>query len=125
MPRRASPLTGLNVLIVEDQYLIADEMRRVVSELGGTVVGPCATVADAIQRLKSEAVEFALLDLNLRGHSAEPVAAELTRRSIPFAFASGYEDWVVPSTYADHIWLEKPVTAKALSEVAQRIPRRR
>jgi two-component SAPR family response regulator len=118
------PLAGLNVLIVEDQYLIADEMRRLVAELGGHVVGPCATVDAAIAGLKSHTVQFALLDLNLRGHSAEPVAAELTRRSIPFAFASGYEDWVVPASYAGHIWLEKPVTAKALSEAALRMRQR-
>lgn len=123
MPHRRPPLSGLSVLIVEDQYLIADEMRRLVSQLGGTVVGPCATVEEAIAQLKTETVEFALVDLNLRGHSAEPVAAELTRRSIPFAFASGYEDGVIPSTYADHVWLEKPVTAKTLGEAARRIPR--
>ena len=120
MPNTGQPLAKLNVLIVEDQYLIADEMRRLVTALGGTVVGPCATVDEAIARLKSDAVQFAVLDLNLRGHSAEPVAAELTRRAIPFAFASGYEDWVIPSSYADHLWLEKPVTAKALAEVVRR-----
>ena len=51
------PLNGLRVLIVEDQYLIADEMRRAVTALGGTVVGPCSTVEDAIAKLKSEEVQ--------------------------------------------------------------------
>ena len=84
---------------------------------GGKIFGrPCDPDDRPIRQVE--------IDLNLRGQSAEPIAAELTRREIPFAFASGYEDWVIPTTYADHFWLEKPVTAKALGDLAQRIARR-
>ena len=108
------PLTGLRVLIVEDQYLIADEMRRAVTALGGTVVGPCSTVEDAIAKLKSEKVQFGLLDISLRGEEVLPVADEMMRRGLPFAFATGYEEWVIPPKYRDHPRIEKPASPIAL-----------
>jgi len=107
-------LAGKNVLIVEDQYLIADEMSRAVTALGGKVVGPCPTVESAIERLKSEAVEFALLDLNLRGEQVIPVADALSERDIPFAFATGYEDWVIAPEHRGRPRLEKPVSMESL-----------
>jgi DNA-binding NtrC family response regulator len=107
-------LEGVRVLIVEDQYLIADEMSRAVAALGGAVVGPCPTVETAIARLDSEVVGFALLDLNLRGEQVLPVADELSRRGIPFAFATGYEDWVIPAQYRQRPRIQKPVSDVAL-----------
>jgi DNA-binding NtrC family response regulator len=107
-------LSGVNVLIVEDQYLIADEMSRAVTALGGVVVGPCPTVEAAIARLQAEIVGFALLDLNLRGEKVLPVADELIRRDIPFAFATGYEDWVIPPEYRQRPRIQKPVSEPAL-----------
>lgn len=108
------PLSGVNVLIVEDQYLIADEMSRAITALGGQVVGPCPTVETAIARLDAEEVGFALLDLNLRGEQVLPVADELNNRAIPFAFATGYEDWVIPPEYRKHLRIQKPVSEMAL-----------
>jgi ActR/RegA family two-component response regulator len=115
MPDEAAKLlSGVSVLIVEDQYLIADEMSRAVKALGGAVVGPCPTVETAIARLESETVGFALLDLNLRGEQVLPVADELTRRGVPFAFATGYEDWVIPPQYRQRPRIQKPVSDVAL-----------
>jgi ActR/RegA family two-component response regulator len=110
----AKLLSGVNVLIVEDQYLIADEMSRAVTALGGKVVGPCPTVEAAIARLEAEPVGFALLDLNLRGEQVLPVADALNARNIPFAFATGYEDWVIPPEYRRHLRIQKPVSDVAL-----------
>lgn len=117
---RTRPLLGgFRVLVVEDQYLIADEMRRTVAALGGTVVGPCPTVEDAIATLNTEKVDFALLDLNLRGQQVLPVADELIRRGIPFAFATGYEDWVIPAEYRNHPRIEKPASKVALRKIVE------
>jgi len=114
-------LHGLRVLIVEDQYLIADEMTRAVTALGGTVVGPCPTVEAAIAVLETETVEFALLDLNLRGEQVLPIADELSARQIPFAFATGYDDWVIASRHRKRPRLEKPVSIEALRRAANTI----
>ena len=116
---RPTSLDGLRVLIVEDQFLIADDMRRAVTALGAAVVGPCATVEDAIARLKSEPVQVGLLDLSLRGEQVLPVADEMIRRGVPFAFATGYEEWVIPARYRGHPRIEKPASASALREVLE------
>jgi two-component SAPR family response regulator len=103
------PLSGLKVLIVEDQFLIADDLSRAVTRLGAMVVGPCPTVAIAQATLADQPVDFAVLDLNLRGDQVFPVAEELARRAIPFAFATGYEAWVIPPEFQDRPLLHKPV----------------
>lgn len=111
-----SGLAGLRILVVEDQFLIADDMRRAVAELGGEVVGPCPTVEAAQAVLAERPVDFAILDLNLQGDEVFPVAGELKRRAIPFAFATGYEAWVVPPEFQDRPLLHKPVASKELEK---------
>jgi two-component SAPR family response regulator len=113
-PSPSRPLADKHVLIVEDQYLIADEMRRAVVALGGAVVGPCASL-DAAERTTSEqAIDFAILDVNIQGREVFSLAEELQRRSIPFIFATGYDDWVMPEGFRRHHRLQKPVTARTL-----------
>lgn len=107
-------LSGRRVLIVEDQYLIADEMRRAVAALGGEVVGPCPSAADAMAQLENGPVEFALLDLNLGDEQVGRVADELAAKGVPFAFATGYEAWVIPPEHQNRLRIEKPVTREAL-----------
>ncbi|RAK58864.1 response regulator [Phenylobacterium hankyongense] len=116
-----APLHGRKVLVVEDQYLIAAELRHTVMALGGEVLGPCATVADAMTLLERSDVDFALLDVNLRGETAFPVAAALDRRGVPFAFATGYEPWVIPPVYRERPRLEKPVSRAKLQELAAQL----
>jgi DNA-binding response OmpR family regulator len=114
------PLAKQRVLIVEDQYLIADQMRRAVVELGGSVVGPCANLDTATQLSTSQAFDFAILDVNVQGCEVFPLARELERRSIPFIFATGYDDWVLPEEFRGHIRLQKPVSVRSLREATSR-----
>ena len=108
------PLDGMNVLIVEDQFLIADDLSRALSGLGARVVGPCPTVEIAQATLADQPVDFAVLDLNLRGDHVFPLAEELNRRAIPFAFATGYEAWVIPTEFQGRPLLHKPVSSAEL-----------
>jgi len=108
------PLSGLKILIVEDQFLIADDLRRVVGFLGAEIVGPCPTVAAAQAALAGQPVDVALLDLNLGGDQVVPIAEELKRRAIPFAFTTGYEAWVVPPEFQERPLLHKPVSPAEL-----------
>ncbi|MDB5466291.1 MAG: response regulator receiver protein [Phenylobacterium sp.] len=113
-----APLHGRKVLIVEDQYLIAAELRHTVIALGGEVLGPCAAVADAMTLLEHSDIDFALLDVNLRGETVFPVAAALDLRRVPFAFATGYEPGVIPTIYRERPRLEKPVSRAKLQDIA-------
>lgn len=113
-------LQGRRVLLVEDQYLVADEMRRMVVQMGAQVVGPVAQAAAALALLADSAVDFALLDINLGNQDAYPVATELVRRGIPFVFATGCEPWVIPDTFRDTPRLDKPLTPGTLAEAVRR-----
>jgi two-component SAPR family response regulator len=114
-------LDGRRVLVVEDQYLVAEEMRRMVAGLGGQVVGPLARAKPALDMLAAQEVDLALLDINLGPEDAYPLARELIRREVPFFFATGCEPWVVPDDLRDVPRLDKPLTSKALADAIRRL----
>jgi DNA-binding response OmpR family regulator len=101
-------LSGRRILVVEDQYFIAEDVARALKEAGGVVVGPVANRSDAEKTLASEKVDGAVLDVNLNGDSIFPLAEELRRQGIPFLFLTGYAKEVVPEVFADVPHVEKP-----------------
>lgn len=114
-------LEGRRVLVVEDQYLVADEMRRMIVAMGGEVLGPVAHSAAATALLERSTLDCAILDINLGEGDAYPVAAELKRRSVPFLFATGCEPWVIPKEFRDVPRLDKPLTSKTLADAVRRM----
>lgn len=85
-----SPLTGLRVLVVEDEYMVADHIAMLLEDLGCEVAGSAATVEQALELMQSKQIDGVLLDGNLNGETSAPVAVELRSRSIPFVVATGY-----------------------------------
>jgi two-component SAPR family response regulator len=114
-------LEGRCVLVVEDQYLVADEMRRMVKALGGDVLGPVARAKAALDLLSDRTVDFALLDINLGDGNAYEVATELMRREVPFLFATGCEPWVIPEELQEIPRLDKPLTSRTLADAVNRL----
>jgi PAS domain S-box-containing protein len=84
-------LKGARVLIVEDAVLLAMELEGGLADAGATVIGPAYELEEAI-RLLDQPIDAAVLDANLNGHSVTPVAEALTKRGVPFVFATGYGD---------------------------------
>jgi CheY-like chemotaxis protein len=119
----ASPLLeGRRVLVIEDEYFLADDMARLLQQLGAEVIGPVGEVDDALQLVKNgDAVDIALLDVNLRGEMVFPVAEELRRREIPFIFTSGYERNPLPADYGDVPLLEKPLDDQTVQAALRRL----
>src|SRR4051794_39554580 len=91
-PGIGSPLRGRCVLVVEDEMLVAMELECVLRERGCAVVGPAATVTRALALIDEGRPDAAVLDLNLSGRSALPVAAALNGRDVPFLVVSGYSE---------------------------------
>lgn len=107
------PLEGMRILVVEDEYLIADDMRDVLLGAGADVVGPVPNVTAAASLVASEErIDAALLDINLGGTIVFGFADTLKTRAVPFAFATGYDSSVIPDRFADVPRLEKPVKAR-------------
>jgi CheY-like chemotaxis protein len=92
----APMLAGKRVLVVEDEALVAMLIESLLEEYGCGIVGPCNTVAKAMEAALTETFDLAVLDVNLRGEKVYPVAEILTERHIPFLFLSGYGEEAIP-----------------------------
>lgn len=101
-------LRGHRILVIEDEYSIAESLRQLLEENGAEVVGPLADFDQAMVRVKCSGFDVAILDIDLRGSSAIPIADELLARNIPFVFATGYSAAQIPSRFAGVAIWEKP-----------------
>lgn len=113
------PLSGLRVLVVEDDYFIADEICSALRNHGADIVGPSPDVQDGLKLLQSHRIDCAVLDINLRGDLAFDLALELRRRGMPAIFATGYDRSVLPTEFSSSVRLEKPVNLSALLQAVQ------
>jgi DNA-binding response OmpR family regulator len=87
---RGAGLSGLKVLVVEDEPLIAIALQDLLTESGCAVVGPAASLEQGMRLIQEEAVDGAILDVNLGGEMVFPLADALAGQSIPFVYATGY-----------------------------------
>jgi CheY-like chemotaxis protein len=103
----ASIAPSARVLVVEDEMLVAMMLEGMLRDLGCHVL-KAARVAKAVGLVVSEAIDFAILDVNLAGEPSYQVADELRLRSIPFVFASGYDPGSLRADFHDIAVLRKP-----------------
>jgi CheY-like chemotaxis protein len=85
-------LSGRNILVVEDESLIALLMMDALEEAGASVVGPCYTVAECLRAARTQDLDAAVLDVDLGGEDVFPAADELRQRGIPFIFHTAHAD---------------------------------
>ena len=85
-----SVLAGLRLLVVEDEFLIAEHIEEELKGFGFDVAGPVATIKEALAAVKEGGLHGVLLDANLHGESSAPVAEELLRALVPFVVVTGY-----------------------------------
>ena len=110
-------LRDRRILVVEDEYLIALSLQDALETAGSVVVGPVPSVDKAIQTIDSEPdIDAAVLDVNLGGVLAYPVADMLIARKIPFVFTSGYDDNVLRERYSQVKNCPKPYLFQAMEE---------
>ena len=113
-PEHRLTLSRARVPLVEDEYYVADDLRRALVAAGATVVGPCSTVRQAIQAVDDGGFDCAVIDLNLHGESAAPVADQLVAAGKSFAIATGYGEAAVPERLHGVPRIEKPFDPPAL-----------
>jgi DNA-binding NtrC family response regulator len=114
-------LAGKRVLIVEDDNILAINLADELASEGAKVIGPAPTVTDALDVIARTDLDGAIVDINLRGKAAFPVADALADRHIPFVFATGYlVAHHIPARHANVRRFEKPtapsVICRALEE---------
>src|SRR3712207_4637876 len=101
-------LTGCRVLLVEDEYYIADDLCLSLEGCGASVVGPVPSLDKALSLAEAESLTCAVLDIDLRGESGLAVAEVLRRRDVPFVYSTGYNGAMVPDALKGAAHLEKP-----------------
>jgi PAS domain S-box-containing protein len=114
-------LAGRRILVVEDEPLLALDVASSLAAAGIVVVGPAATVEEALRQAESAALDGALLDANLDGHPVGEIAAALTRRNVPFAFVTGYGRESLPRAFAGALVVTKPFGSRELLEAVRRL----
>ena len=113
------------VLLAEDEFLIAEDLASALSFAGATVIGPAYSVAGALGLIEScGALDGAVLDVNLKGEAAFPVADALLGRGVPFVFTTGYDRQYLKGQYEDVARFEKPVDPAKLVAVLLQAKRR-
>ncbi|ARQ13679.1 response regulator CheY-like domain-containing protein (plasmid) [Rhizobium etli] len=125
--QRPFSFAGRFYLIVEDEYLAASSMVMALEGAGAEVAGPVSNVAGALKLISERASEFdaAILDINLRGTMAHPVAERLAEQGIPFVVVTGYDCGSVPEPFSMMPCLNKPCDEQELLAVLAGLPVRR
>ncbi|CAH1665209.1 Light-regulated signal transduction histidine kinase (Bacteriophytochrome) [Hyphomicrobiales bacterium] len=105
----------VEVLVVEDQMLIAMDVENILDTHGVTNVVITSSSSEALAKLNGLTPDVAVLDVNLGEGTSIPVADELSRRGIPFVFATGYGDSaMIPAIFSDVPVVRKPYDGQVL-----------
>jgi CheY-like chemotaxis protein len=116
-------LEGKRILLVEDEYFIVDDLARAFRAAGAVVLGPVATVSEALMLVvASGALDGAVLDINLQGEPVYPVADALVTRGVPFIFSTGYDRETIPSRFDGYMRCEKPVSPERVVKALFGLP---
>lgn len=109
----------MRIAVIEDEYLIADDLVTEIWRRGHEPVGPFAKLSHALHAASRAAFDAALLDVDLQGQSSLEIADLLLSRNIPFLIYTGYSRGVIPARYTPRV-VEKPVW---ISGVVDRLSR--
>jgi CheY-like chemotaxis protein len=111
--RGSGKLEGRRILVVEDDWYIAEAMSTVLENAGAHVVGPAASVAESTKLAKSEQIDVAVMDLNLQGEMADELVTTLTGKGVKVVVVTAY-DAMQSVTECVFATLQKPVSPDIL-----------
>jgi DNA-binding response OmpR family regulator len=99
---------GIRVLVVEDEPIVALDIRQQLANAGFEVVGPATSVADALPLIAGPGCDVAVLNVNLGNETSEPIARKLRASGKPFVVLSGYSTDDLPPSFTGAFFLTKP-----------------
>jgi DNA-binding response OmpR family regulator len=110
------PLAGRRVLVIEDEYFLADDIVRALTALGARIVGPYGDLDEAADVVERDiAIDAAIVDINLRNDMVFPLARVLRSRKVPFVFTSGYDKASIEPEFHDVRLWGKPLDMNAMA----------
>ena len=105
-------MTGLRVLVVEDEALLSMLVEDALDDLGCTVLGPFMRLQPALEAAAAEpGIDAAILDVNVAGERSFPLADLLLQRGVPVVFTTGYDEGGL-----DERWRVLPILHKPFSD---------
>ena len=105
------------VLVVEDEFIIADEIMAMLTDAGYEVIGPVGSLAEAETAMRARLPDFAVVDANLRGQSSGALVDKLRDKRVPVCLCTGYRVDDMRTAFGDVPILQKPVDGRALIAV--------
>ena len=109
------------ILIVEDEPMIALDLEDLLADADFEIAGVVSTVETALRFVANIAIDAVVLDANLGGTSAAPVALALLARRLPYVVLSGYSAQQHPAALRDAVFLIKPVDPASVIEALRNI----
>jgi two-component SAPR family response regulator len=115
-------LDGVRIMVVEDGWLLALELKRLLANHGSSVIGPVRNPAEALALIGCERPDAVILDLNLDRQSGLPVAEALIAQMVPFVIVSGYSRSLLEDPALLRApYLNKPVDHRTLVSTLVRL----
>lgn len=114
--RNAGALEGWRILVVEDDFLVAEALRDILQEAGATIIGPIGWLDEALAAVQRDdpRLDAAVLDVNLHDRTSYAVADALVERGIKFVFLTGYDSGSLDAAYRGYPRCEKPFQFQAI-----------
>lgn len=113
--------SSARILVAEDEFLVYLALEDELRCNGYTVLGPFGSLEAASEALAREHVDLVLLDINMGGSMAWPIADELIARNVPFIFLSGYAGDALPEPYRNVARVGKPYDPVVLQREIRRL----
>ncbi len=118
-------LENTHILIVEDEYFIASDLKKILAAEGAHILGPVGDLVGGLRLAEDEKVDIAVLDVNLAGSNSYPLADRLAQRKIPYMFLTGYDGWSMPEEYQDAPRISKPFCVTQVIQMIEELLERR
>ncbi len=111
-------LTGLKILIVEDDPLIAMDLQDFIAQAGAVVIGPAHNVRNALKLIESNTIDLAVLDYRLENETSGAIAERLHGLKVPFLFHTSFRG-TIESDHPGIPILDKPAGSGRLISALQ------
>ncbi|WP_309090011.1 hypothetical protein [Phenylobacterium sp.] len=114
-----APLSGLSVLVLEDDFYIAEDTRGVLEDAGASVLGPFAAAEPALLEAERRQADCALVDINLGLGPDFAPAERLLQLGVPIVLVTGYDHRIIPEPLSGVPCLQKPAQARKIVAAIQ------
>lgn len=122
MTASSSPLHGRQILVVEGDYIIAQDTAKVLLEAGAQVLGPVPSLGKTLHLIAmGNRIDCAVLDVNLGNKSSWLLVDVLLERGVPVLLATGYSSDATPQAYAHLPRCEKPLSNQDVTSAIVRL----